>query len=104
MASGTVQVELLLGRPVRDSGGRKLGHLEEVRAERLGGELRVTEYLTGGLGAAHRIGLGNLAFAALGLLGLPVGGGGYRIPWSQLDLSDPRHPRTRCPREELTSR
>lgn len=99
-----VHVELLLGREVRDADGRKLGHLEEVRAERVGSELRVTEYLTGRLGAAHRIGLANLAFAAVGLLGLPSGGGGYHIPWQQMDLSDPDHPKTRCRREELSSR
>ena len=36
-----------------------MGRLEEVRAERVGTEMRVTEYLTGGIGAAQRIGLGS---------------------------------------------
>lgn len=104
MPGDEVHVELLLGRMVRDANGRRMGRLEEVRAERVGGEMRVTEYLTGGIGAAQRIGLANLPFAALGLLGLPTGGGGYHIPWQQLDLSDPHHPRARCPREQLSAR
>jgi hypothetical protein len=104
VSSGEVHVELLLGRLVRDADGRKVGRLEEVRAERVGGQLRVVEYLTGGLGAAHRIGLNNLPFAALGLLGLPSGGGGYVIPWQVMDLSDPERPRTRCPRDALSAR
>ncbi|HEX9109724.1 MAG TPA: hypothetical protein VF832_20920 [Longimicrobiales bacterium] len=104
MSAAEVHVELLLGRLVRDSAGRGAGRLEEVRVEARGGELRVVEYLTGGLGAAQRIGLSTLAFAALGLLGLPTGGGGYRIPWTQMDLSDPERPRTRCPREQLDRR
>lgn len=104
VAGDEIHVELLLGRLVRDINGRKVGRLEEVRAERVGGQLCVVEYLTGGLGAAHRIGLSSLPFAALGLLGLPSGGGGYHIPWKEMDLSDPFHPRTRCPREQLSAR
>lgn len=103
MATRELHVELLLGRQVRDSAGRKLGRLEEIRAEREGGIVRVTELLTGGVGAAQRIGMGNLPFAALGLLGLTMGHG-YRIDWRQMDLSDPLHPRTHCRREELPSR
>lgn len=104
MAPGEVHVELLLGRVVRDVEGRAVGHLEEVRAERVGGELLVSEYLTGAFGAATRLGLGDLPLAALGVLGLRLGGGGYRIRWDQLELTDPERPRTRCRKEELRRR
>ncbi|HET9982210.1 MAG TPA: PRC-barrel domain-containing protein [Longimicrobiales bacterium] len=96
-----VRLERLVGRRVVDRDGRGIGHIEEVRAEEVGGELRVVEYLTGTLGARRRLMLATLPLHAAGVLGIPLAGSGYRIPWRELDLTDPDRPRTRCRREEL---
>jgi hypothetical protein len=87
-----VRAELLVGRRVRDRDGRNAGRIEEIHAERNGGEWRVVEYLLGA-GAL----LDRLSMAIAGRRR----GHGHRARWDQLDVRDPRHPRLRCRREEL---
>jgi sporulation protein YlmC with PRC-barrel domain len=95
-------VEILLGKRVVDSGGRKVGRIEEVVAEEHGGELVVVEYLVGRYGLQKRFSIRRFGISMLRMLGAryhtpePK-----RIPWHRLDLSDPQHPRTTCPLEEL---
>jgi hypothetical protein len=85
-----VQLELALGRPVVDREGRRAGHVEEFRAEQRDGEWVVVEYLLGAAGLLERLGIDQLS----GLLGLPLPRRArYRVPWDQLDISDPRYPR-----------
>ena len=92
-------VEHLLGRRVRDIDGHVVGRLEELRVEIVDGEYVVTEFHIGGAAVVERIAafITQLPFFTL----IPHARKGYRIPWTQLDLSDPRHPRVRVHRAEL---
>jgi hypothetical protein len=93
-----IHLELLLGRRVRDRQGRGVGRVEELRAEQRGEDWVVVEYLIGGRGLLERLGLTGLS----ALLALPVPRSRrYRVPWEQLDISDPRQPRLRGPAGDL---
>jgi hypothetical protein len=96
MAEGRVQLELLLGKLVRDSEGAKAGRILSVRAEVEGEECLVREYDLGPHALLQRLGisLGRIA-------GLPWRGEPLRVPWEQMDLADPEQPRLRCRRDEL---
>jgi hypothetical protein len=91
-----INVELLVGRTVRDSNGARVGRLSEVVARKEDDEFVVTAYMVGAQAWLHR-------FAVHGL-GLRLGkiARVYRVSWAQLDLSDPKHPVTTCPRGDLT--
>ena len=99
MAAREVHVELLLSRRVVDSTGHSLGRIEELRAERNGSDVVITEYLLGADAMLERL-LGF--FLELPFLHLLRGKDrGFRVPWNKMDLSDPEHPRVLCTREEL---
>jgi sporulation protein YlmC with PRC-barrel domain len=89
-----VRVEQLLGREVVDANGQRIGHIEEIIAEPDGSELLVKEFHVGRAALAERISAHGIAMTFLGLFGAhrktkkP-----HRINWSDLDLSDPKHPR-----------
>jgi sporulation protein YlmC with PRC-barrel domain len=90
MSERVVHVEQLLGRRVRDASGRVVGRIEEIRARRVGREVVVQEYLLGPQGL----------FARLAISGWRAprrrnARHRSRIPWDQMDLVDPRHPRLR---------
>ena len=87
-----VRLEDLLGRPVHDAEGRKIGRLQEVRAEREGDGLAVVEFLVGTAGWLERLSLGALGLARFR---------GYVVPWQRMDLSVPGKPRCTCRAEEL---
>jgi sporulation protein YlmC with PRC-barrel domain len=88
-----VRLELLVGRCVYDTEGRKLGDIEEIIAETIDGELVVTEFHIGAGAAAERLSIrhfGSRFFALLGAHGRspkPL-----KIPWQRMDLEDPRRP------------
>ena len=95
-ASGTAEIRLdrLLGRNVLDTSGRRIGRLEEFRAEPRGKGVVVAAYVIGAAGLLERLGAG---------LRLLVGShvGGYVARWDQLDISDPDRPRLTCAVTEL---
>ncbi|MFL6229270.1 MAG: PRC-barrel domain-containing protein [Pyrinomonadaceae bacterium] len=101
MAKREVRVEQLLGRRVYAVNGRRVGHLEEVRAAMHHGECLVEEYLVGSYAVFERLAALSIGRALLGRLGAYREGGGYRVPWDKLDLSDPTRPRLLCSVEEL---
>jgi hypothetical protein len=89
-----VRLDRLLGRRVVARDGRRVGRIEEVRAEGHGTGWTVSEYVIGAAGLFERLGLGvKLLF------------GGKRrsfvAAWDQLDVSDPDRPRLTCPTEDL---
>jgi sporulation protein YlmC with PRC-barrel domain len=96
VAAREVHLERLIGRTVRDRDGRSAGAVEEIVVEARGDAWVVTEYLTGPAGTLERLASRDIGLWLVGLLGAAKSPGGYRIPWSQLDLSDPVHPRLRC--------
>jgi hypothetical protein len=88
-----IHVERLLGRRVRDRDGRVLGRLEEMCAETVDGELAVVEFHIGPEAILERIGGFALRLPFFGAL--PFARHSYHVPWDQMDLSDPHHPRFR---------
>jgi hypothetical protein len=106
--SREVALHHLLGRTVRDPNGRKLGRVEELRAEielhEDGNDYVVTEFHVGSFGAIES--LAGLHFARLLLrrLGRFAPYTGHVIPWHRLDLTDPRNPTSLDTVEELRAR
>lgn len=92
--SAEVRVEQLLGRKVLDANGQTIGHIEEILAEPNGDELEVTEFHVGRAALAERLSLHGIAMTFLGWFGARrYTSKPRRIKWSDLDLSDPHHPR-----------
>jgi sporulation protein YlmC with PRC-barrel domain len=92
----TVHFELLLGRKVHDSEGRRVGRILEVHAEPEGKDCVIREYLLGTAALLTRLGI-----SAGRLFGLPIHREPIRVPWDLMDLGDPERPRLRCSVEEL---
>ena len=90
-----VRLDRLVGRKVYTANNRRLGRLEEFRAERRGNAWIISEYVIGSAGLFERLGLGVRL-----ILGLKPAGG-YVARWDQLDLSNPDRPKLTCPVEDL---
>ncbi|RWM24633.1 hypothetical protein [Mesorhizobium sp.] len=97
-----VNLEHLAGRRVVSEGGRSIGYIEEIIAERDGDDLIVTEFHVGIFAAFERLSASTIGTALLDLFGLRRHDGLYRIPWDKLDISHPRSPRLLCSDEELS--
>ena len=89
----TVRVEDLLGRRVIGMDGRGVGRIEEIRVEKRSGEYQVAEYLLGTGGVLARWSLGRR------LLGRRPRT--LVVEWTQLDISEPDHPRLTCSIDEV---
>ena len=50
---------------------------------------------------AYRISVRSLLLEVLKLFRLPLGGRAYRIPWEDMDVSDPERPRVRVRKGEM---
>jgi sporulation protein YlmC with PRC-barrel domain len=91
--SAEINVELLIGRRVYDPNGKKIGRIEEILAVEKGDELVVSEYHVGTYGLVERLSAFHFGVGLLRFLGArahvkdPT-----RIPWQELDLSDPHRP------------
>ena len=93
--NGRLRLDRLIGREVYTRGNRRLGRLEEFRAERRGDDWVIREYVVGMAGLLERLGLGVRL-----ILGIKRSGG-YVVRWDQLDLSEPARPRLTCSVEEI---
>lgn len=97
-----INLEVLVGRRVVDSNGKKVGRIEEVTAVEHGDDLVVREYLVGTYGFAQRFSLFGIGLHFIRLFGARTRAtDAKRIPWNKLDLSDEDHPRLTCTKEEL---
>ena len=85
-----LRLDRLLGREVYAGNSRRLGRLEEFRAERRGTNWIITEYVVGTAGVVERLGLGVRL-----ILGFSRRRG-YVVRWDQLDLTDADRPRLTC--------
>jgi sporulation protein YlmC with PRC-barrel domain len=94
MSRRRIHLEKLEGRRVVDSAGKKVGRIEEVHAERVGEECLIEEYVLGEEGLMERLSVLKIFFSSKKKKG-------KHVPWKQMDLSDPRHPKLRCTSEEL---
>jgi hypothetical protein len=90
-----LHLDRLVGRMVMTANHRRLGRVEEIRAERHGAGCVVTAYVLGRAGLAERLGTGVRLLVGRELAA------GYIARWDQLDISDVEHPRLLCPVEEL---
>ena len=90
-----VHVEILFGKRVRDANGKVAGHIESIRATWKGKDCVVEEFHLGTAALMEKLGI-----TAGSLIGVgsrePL-----RVPWDQLDLSDPDNPRLKCAIEDL---
>lgn len=96
-----IHIERLIGRKIRDPEGKPAGAIEEIEAEFQGGDWVVTRVLTGPIGLLSRLSSLGPGAWLLGLLGARKLLGGYEIPWKDMNLDDPEHPRLRCPVSKL---
>jgi hypothetical protein len=96
-----IRVHNLLNRQVLDAEGRPAGRVEELRACVRDGQCFVEEYVLGRQGLMERLSIADLSLVALRALGARHGAPGHRVPWHQMDLTDPRKPRLRCKRADL---
>jgi hypothetical protein len=91
----SIRLDRLVGREVHTANNRRLGRMEEFRAERRGDAWFIREYVVGTAGLLERLDLGVRL-----LLGLKRGRG-YVVRWDQLDLTNPERPRLTCSVEDL---
>jgi hypothetical protein len=89
-------LDRLLGREVFTANGRRVGRVEEFRADESGGDYVVTDYVIGAAGLFERLGVGVKV-----LIGLRTGG--YLATWDQVDITNPDRPRLTCPGEAMRS-
>ena len=90
-----VHVELLFGRRVHDANGKVAGRIETMRATWKGDSCVVDEYHLGTAALLEKLGI---------TAGRLIGIGSHeplRVPWDQMDLSDPDRPRLKCTLDEL---
>ncbi|PMB22484.1 hypothetical protein [Fischerella thermalis] len=101
MANYDVDLELLLGKPVVDPTDTPVGVIEEIRAEKQGGEWVMQAYLIDSITMLERLSIWTSSLEILHLMGVHEIHGGYIIPWEKLDLTDPEKPRLLCALNEL---
>ena len=84
----------LIGREVYATNGRRVGRLEEFRAERQGSDYVIGDYMIGVAGLFERLGVG---FKSL----FRRQQGSYVVDWRQIDISNPHRLRLTCSVQEL---
>jgi sporulation protein YlmC with PRC-barrel domain len=95
-----INAELLIGRKVCDTNGEKVGRIEEFRVTNKEKACLVEGYLVGTSALIDRLSAWTLIrpiHKALRGRMYSV----YEVPWEQMDLSDPEHPKLRIPKSEL---
>jgi sporulation protein YlmC with PRC-barrel domain len=96
-----IHVELLLGTKVRDVNGEEVGRIEEFHVQRDESSCRVDSYFIGASGLIERLSAWTLVRPIRKVLKgrklLTV----YEIPWQEMDLSDPEHPKLRTAKRDL---
>lgn len=95
MASREVHVERLISRRVVEADGRSAGRIEDIRVERAGDDLVVSEYLLGPAALLERLSASIMKLPLLRLLRRGHGAARH-VRWQDMDLSDPGRPRLRA--------
>lgn len=96
-----LNVELLLGKTVCDVNGEKVGRIEEFQVERDDKSCLVEAYLVGASAVVDRLSAWTLTRPIRKVLGSRGLFSVYRVPWEEMDLTDPDHPKLRIARGEL---
>ena len=105
MSARTVSLSDLVGRPVHDADGRRIGRIEELDAEivleRGGNDYVVTRFGVGRWGPFDAIAHGHFVQQLVRRITRATSYVHYEIPWELMDLSDPKRPRVKCAAGEL---
>jgi len=96
-----INVELLLGTMVHDVNGEDVGRIEEFHVERDESSCRIDAYLVGASSLIDRLSAWSLVRPIAKLLKGRKLLTAYEIPWQDMDLSDPEHPKLRTARRDL---
>ena len=96
-----VNVELLLGIKVCDVDGENVGRIEELRVARDENSCLVVAYLIGTSALIERLSAWTLVRPIARFLNSRDLYSIYRVPWQDMDLSDPLHPRLRIAKGDL---
>jgi sporulation protein YlmC with PRC-barrel domain len=96
-----IQLYQLLGKKVVDANGEYTGRLEEIEAERGDEVCLINNYLVEHRGILDRIMTWAIAQPVQHVIPIREKSKPYRVPWDQLDISDPDHPRITVPQSEL---
>ncbi len=101
MSRRLIHLEQLLGRKVIDSNGKSAGRIQEFVARRRDRHYVIEEVLLGRQGLLERLSVPAFSLALLSFAGAGNHPASHRAEWEQLDVSDPSHPRLRCPASDL---
>jgi sporulation protein YlmC with PRC-barrel domain len=96
-----IQLIEILGRRVIDSDGETIGHLGEIEAEQGSESCLIQAYLVEHRLLLDRLGTWTLTSSTQKARSRRSKSKPFRVPWDQMDLSDPRHPKTLVPKSEL---
>ena len=96
-----IHVELLLGTRVYDADGEKVGRIEELRIDRRDKECLIDSYLIGSSALIERLSAWTLVRPIARALHARKLYYWYVVPWRDMDLSDPKHPRLRIAKRDL---
>ena len=96
------QIDLLVGRRVYDSEGRKLGRVDEVRLLREGDYCTVEGLLTGANSMTERLGVDHIFSKLLNPLGFhPWNVEAHIIYWEQIDSIEEKSIKLKARRGEV---
>lgn len=96
-----INIELLLGSKVRDIDGETIGRIEEIRVSRSENACLVEAYCIGASAVVERLSAWTLVRPIKQFLGARKLYTIFEVPWKEMDLSDPRHPRLRLAKANL---
>ena len=96
-----VRLQDLLGRSVYDTNSERVGRIEELEAEQTGDGCHVTMFVLGGSGLLERLAVGGFKRLFGPSRGEKGDAKAQRVPWQQMDLSNPKRPKLRCTKAEL---
>jgi sporulation protein YlmC with PRC-barrel domain len=97
VSTRTVSLDDLVGRVVHDADGKRIGRIDELKAEIVlehgGNEYVVTRFGVGRWGPFDAIASGHFVQQLVRRVTRAAGYVHYEIPWDWMDLSDVAHPR-----------
>jgi hypothetical protein len=96
-----INVELLIGRKVRDVDGETIGRIEEFKVEREDKSCVLDSYLVGSSALIERLSAWTLVRPIARALSGRRFYSLYQVSWQDMDLSDPEHPRLRTAKRDL---
>lgn len=96
-----LNAELLIGRKVCDVDGEEVGRIEEFEIERDGKACLLDAYRIGASAVIDRLSAWSLIRPIGKFLRARRIFIVYRVPWQEMDLSDPDHPKLRISKSDL---